>query len=660
MKLKFYLVLSCLVAGLRQTATAQTAADYALQLQASVQTAPPKITLSWRKIAGTTQYNLQRKTKAALVWTSLATTVDTFYNDATVTTDTTYEYRVFNTGSAAIGGGYVFAGINAPAIHEKGTLVMVVDTLIKNSCPNELSQFMKDLSADGWAILQHDVNRAMTDLMVKSLIKSDYSSQPDVKAVMLIGHVAVPYSGDLNPDAHPDHLGAWPADVFYGDMDGTWTDAGVTDTAASRPQNRNKPGDGKWDQTAIASAIELQVSRIDLSDMPAFAKSEADLMRSYFAKAHLYKMDSLYISRKAVIDDNFGAFSGEAFAANGWRNFPQLLSRNNIIAGDFISSLNDSAYQWGYGCGGGSYTSCGGVGVSADFTTNNQKGIFTMLFGSYFGDWDNQNNFLRAPLCSKEPALTSCWAGRPNWFFHHMALGENIGYSTRMTHNYNNSLYLPGNYMATAVHVALMGDLSLRSDYIKPARNILLNHRTKGGMDISWTSSPDAAVLGYYVYRAESMYGKYNRLSGLIPGTNYSDTAGKNALHYYMVRPVKLQTTPSGTYYNLGLGITDSATVTFPIPANIASAGLINATMLCFPNPSSGILNIYNHVNISKGKAVLSILDATGKLMIEKRFSLTQNEFTVSEDIGDFAGGIYFVQMKIEDKIVAVQKVIKQ
>jgi len=36
--------------------------------------------------------------------------------------------------------------------------------------------------------------------------------------------------------------------------------------------------------------------------------------------------------------------------------------------------------------------------------------------------------------------LTCCLAGRPHWFCHNMALGETIGYSTRLTMN-NSTLY---------------------------------------------------------------------------------------------------------------------------------------------------------------------------------------------------------------------------
>lgn len=659
MKLKFYMLAAIgLFSGLQKT-TAQTAADYAIQLEAKVQTAPPKINLSWRKIPGATNYTLQRKTKAALVWTTLAATVDTFHSDATIVGDSAFEYRVFNSVGTTTAAGFIYAGINAPAIHNKGTLILVVDTLFRDSCATEVKNLMKDLSADGWSIVRFNVNRTTPDSIIKKTIKQYYTSIPDVKSVLLLGHVAVPYSGNLNPDAHPDHLGAWPADVYYGDMDYDWTDLTVNSTVASRPQNKNIPGDGKWDQTGIPTVSELQIGRIDFANMPLFAKSEVTMMRNYLYKAHLYKMDSMYVSRTGLVDDNFGAFSGEAFAANAWRNFPQMIGRNNIKAADFITTLNDSAYQWAYGCGGGSYTSCGGVGTTTDFTTKRQKGIFTVLFGSYFGDWDSQNNFLRAPLCCSEPALTSCWAGRPNWFFHHMALGENIGYSSLITQNNGFNTYTPYGYMNTGVHIALMGDLSLRTDYIKPAKNLTITPAIKKGATIAWTASPDIDVIGYYVYRADSLYGKYAKLSGLIPGTSFNDTIGKDGLHYYMVRPSKLQSTPSGTYYNLGLGITDSATVSFPIPISIANVSSPSVELICFPNPANDVLNIYCNVNNYNDELTISLVDISGKTIRRSNHRVSQNELTVSENIGNLASGTYFVQLSINHQQMAIQKIIK-
>ena len=51
--------------------------------------------------------------------------------------------------------------------------------------------------------------------------------------------VTLPYAGNIAPDDHPNHKGAWPADVFYGEMNGTWTDESVNNIEAELLQPYN-------------------------------------------------------------------------------------------------------------------------------------------------------------------------------------------------------------------------------------------------------------------------------------------------------------------------------------------------------------------------------------------------------------------------------------
>ncbi|GAA4457131.1 T9SS type A sorting domain-containing protein [Rurimicrobium arvi] len=641
-------------------AFAQTAADYAIQVEANVRVAPAQVTLNWKRISGASSYTIQKKAKGAPAWSILASTTDSFYIDNSVASDSAYEYKIFSLGGIASAFGYIYAGINNPATHNRGSLLILCDTLFRDSCATEVARLMQDLSGDGWSVMRHDVSRSVPDSVVKKMIRADYTARPDLKAVLILGHISVPYSGDLNPDGHADHLGAWPADVYYADMSGTWTDATINDAAAARPENQNIPGDGKWDQNNPPAPPVLQVSRIDFNKMPAFLKTEAGLMKSYLNKAHAYKTGTLTVSHKAVVDDNFGAFGGEAFAANAWRNYPVMIGRNNIISGDLITTMKDSAYQWSYGCGGGSYTSSSGIGVSADFAAKNFKGIFVMMFGSYFADWDVQNNFLRAPLCAPEPALTSCWAGRPNWYLHHMAMGENIGYSVLTTQTMGGSVYVPGGYMAQAVHVALMGDLSLRTDYIKPAGSLTITTVPDKGATISWTASPDPDVIGYYVYRTDSLYGTYTRLSHLLTGTSYRDTTGVNGLHYFMVRPCKLQANPSGTYYNLGLGISDTATVSYPKPAAINEIALRTPSMICFPNPANSILTVHVNTNGVRGTGRLQLSDINGRTVMSETVYADKEELSVSLNISSLSAAYYLLTLDIPGTKPAVQKIVRQ
>lgn len=643
------------------SAFAQTTEDYAVELTATIQTAPAKISLKWKRLSDTTTYTVYKKNKSALAWGAVIATLpttDSTYTDAAVIVDSAYEYQIVadhHSGVTAwIAKGYIYAAVKNPAIHNRGALVLMIDSTFTDSCRADIHQLMKDLSGDGWQILRHDVARSLPDTEVKALITVDYLTTPNVKALLILGHVAVPYSGDQNPDGHPDHLGAWPADAYYAYLSDTWTDVSVNDISAGYTANQNIPGDGKWDQVGWASRSELQVSRIDFYDMPAFSATEVQLMRSYLTKDHRYKMDSLNIRHRGLISDNFGAMSGEAFATSGWRNFAPLMGIDSFSELPFIPSLNTESFQWAYGCGPGWFTSAGGIGTTTDFTTNNVNGIFTMLFGSYFGDWNVQNNFLRAPLCANVPALTCCWAGRPNWYFHHMALGENIGYSAWQSQNNDGNLYGPANIYGIHqwVHIALMGDLSLRTDYIKPVANINITHTVNHGANITWSPSPDAAVIGYYVYRADSEYGYYRKLSSLLTTTTFSDTVGYNGLKYYQVRPVKLQSTPSGNYYNLGVGVGDSATVSFP-PTSVPQETQ-ELTFSVFPNPAGNYINVGVN-SATSASATISIISITGAAyyVAAKQLHAGQNNYTLQ--VSDLSPGMYFVKINSREKVVVAK-----
>jgi hypothetical protein len=632
-----------------QATQAQTVADYAVQLQAQVQQSPPRITISWKSFTNTLTYDVYRKAKGSGTWTNIAnlSSADTFYHDNNVIIDSAYEYHVIKNGSGINALGYIYAGIAAPPIHHRGGILLIVDSTFTTTCQDELSRLMRDIRGDGWQVHRVDVLRTLPVPDVKALIVNTRQANPNLNAVLLVGHIAVPYSGNIFPDGHtPQHEGAWPADVFYGDIDGMWTDNLVNITVATRAENDNIPGDGKWDQSHLPSDLELQVGRIDFANMSAFSKTEVQMMKSYLNREHSYKMDSISVMKRGLVDDNFGAFSGEAFAANAWRNFSPLVGRDSIKSADFVPSLNSSSYQWAYGCGAGSYTSCNNVGTTANFTTNNVNAIFVMLFGSYFGDFDAPNCFLRAPLCSNTPALTSTWAGRPNQFHHQMALGEHIGYSTLQSQNNYGAIYGPSNVGARWIHQSLMGDLTLRTDYIKPPGKPSITSSATTGTTITWTASPDAGVIGYYVYRSSSEYGLYKRRSGMISGTLFVDSFGSNGTQFYMVRAVKLQETPSGKYYNLSIGNVESGYAEyFGFDLDVQEIAGSDLDVTIYPNPSTERLNIVIH-NATASKASITIHDLNGKTIYSSVTEVSEHGAVMSPEIGHLPAGLYLVEVQ--------------
>lgn len=527
---------------------AQVAADAAVQVSATVSKTPvPTITLAWPANAASTGFTVYRKAYSATTWgTPLASLPGTAtgYPDATVSIGVAYEYWVASAGTA-FGTGYLAAGIELPLVEARGKVILVVDATFTTTLASELSRLERDLEGDGWTVLRHDVGRTDAVPSVKALIHADYAADPtNVKSVFLFGHVPVPYSGAIAPDGHPDHYGAWPADMYYGDMDGVWTDTfDYTSTVAGR--QHNAPGDGKFDQSSAPSSIELQVGRVDLANMPAFApKTELDLLRQYLNKDHNFRQRLVTAQRRGLIDDNFGYFGGEAFAASGWRTFAAFFGAANVHALDWFTTLATQSYLWAYGCGGGWYQGAGGVGSTSNFAATDTQAIFTMLFGSYFGDWDTQDNFLRAPLATPTYGLTDAWSGRPHWFFHHMGMGETTGYSTKVTQN-NSGTYAGG--YGPEIHIALMGDPTLRMHVLAPPSAL---QATPGSTTtlLQWAPSPDP-VLGYDVYRLTGPAGPLVRVNGpLVTGTSY--TAPSSAGETWAVRAVHLETSGGGTYFN--------------------------------------------------------------------------------------------------------------
>ena len=531
-----------------------------VQLSTEVTANPPRITLRWLKDPDATVYSVFRKAKTATSWGGALASLpkdSTSYVDMNVEVGKTYEYRVAKSSAIVPGSGYVFSGINVPAQEWKGSILLLVDSTVSKQLGPEIDTWKSDLGNEGWNVLQFVPGTRQTVVEIRAKIADFKRIQPDLKSVFILGHVKVPYSGNLNPDGHPDHMGAWPSDTYYADIDGLWTDITEDNSVASRQANKNVPGDGKFDQSVIPSDADLEVGRVDFYDMPAFSKTEIQLLRNYLNKNHLWRTGQIKAERRGIVQDNFN-FQNEAFGQSGIKNFNTFFGPNNVYYESYRDSLIKKSYLWSFGAGGGNYSGASGISSTGNMVTDSLQTVFTFLFGSYFGDWDSQNNFLKSALGSGT-VLTDAWSGRPLWAVHHMGLGEHIGYSTRLTMN-NSSTYTAG-YGARGVHIALMGDPSLSMFPWKGSATLDL---VESGphVDLKWRTVAEATE-GYTVYRKTEGNTAFDVLARNVKDTIYRDKCLYPGFKYeYMVRASKLETTPSGSFYNLSSGIRNSLSKT--------------------------------------------------------------------------------------------------
>ncbi|MBK9985237.1 MAG: hypothetical protein IPP15_23305 [Saprospiraceae bacterium] len=623
--------------------------DYSVLTSATVMTNPVQITVSWVNDANALSYSIDKKLPADTSWSHLASLSGSTnnYNDNAVSAGTIYEYRVVKTTPLVTGYGYVYSGINIPAPDTRGTLLLAVDTIFTIPLLTEISQLKSDLIGDGWKVVQKNFASVTKDSIVKNWVISQYNLPgANVKSLLIIGHFAIPYSGNFAPDGHAERIGAQPADVYYADIDGSWTDNTVATNNTGNIYTPNIPNDGNWDQSVIPSSAELQVGRIDMHSMTGFALSEVDLIRQYLNKNHAYRHKIINPARRALLNSHLDN-SLPPTSAVAWRSFAPMLGSTNIAAINtngcagnntcnvFMDSLQTHSYLWTYMAGGGSDTSCASpVFTSSKCISTNINTVFMQLYGSYFVEWakggisTTTNHLLRAPLANAGMPLTTCWTGgSPRWYFHHMGLGESIGYSTLQSQN-NKGIYDPGNnQLLGGVHMVLMGDPSLRLHMVYPVTNLTAT-QTETSIQLNWAASIDNNILGYNVYRADTMVGNFVRLNpSVIAATQYIDSFPSLLTNnVYMVRALKSETTPSGSYQNMseGIFITKPVVTTFTFSGN--GAWSISGNWINSLKPPSTLPAGYSIV-IDPVPGGECVLDSTQHISSGAHFSITPGKY---------------------------------
>lgn len=533
-----------------------------VQLTAEVSDDPPSITLHWFPRTGTTNYRIYKKDPLATGWGAIAETLDgaeTSWTDSDIEPGKLYQYRVQRVNSEGGGNGYIHSGLDYEVPPIAGKLLIALDTTQVRKSDAFFITYLDDLVREGWQFQVLEVDRTAPTHIIKEQITEAWNMAGlKPRALFLVGRVPVPYSGYIFPDGHGpgsgNHNGAWPADPYYADIDGSWTDISINDETANDPRNRNVPGDGKWDQSSIPSDVELETGRVDFSNLPAFALTERELLEAYFKKNHAFRTQQFIPQYRGLIENNFAGFT-EGFGQNGLRNFTAMFGVEETHYRDY-DMVKDESYLWVYGCGAGNYQGASGIANTNGFAQDSIQAVFTMHFGSFFGDWDSpSNNFLKAALGSGT-ILTNAWAARPNWFFYPMAMGETIGYCYSLSLNNSASLHDPG-FSARGVHMALLGDPTLRLYPVAPASNLMLEE-TDMGIRLSW-DGPGEDVAGYHVFRFSDDDKAFVQINeSMIPEKQFTDPCPLDGLNSYMVRAVHRTTSASGRFLHSSPGVVGS------------------------------------------------------------------------------------------------------
>ena len=665
--------------------------DHILFYNISIDTSTsPSISIKWKTTDDTKNIRIAKKRK----------TDDSFGNYQAFITDKTinewkdsnvvkgieYEYSIEQFKDSCSAYAFFSAGIDIPLIEYRGRILLLIDSTVYEPLYNEINKLIEDICGDGWQVQIRLTPRAETFNkdkveIVKNIILEELNHPDSLRTIFLIGRVPVPYSGNYATDGHiPEHCGAWPCDGFYQSFAKTmndtsvykWTDSKVTSTIAEDERNWNIIDDGKFDNDLFPRNLTLECGRVDMYNLPLFKKDEIELLKQYFNQNHLYRNNLLNFKKNAIINDYFGMYSKyEVFAANGWMNAISLFGQNNIDTFDFKTALLHDKYLFSYASGPGSYTACQNA-VSTEYLASEggYNTIFSFLFGSWFGDWDNKNNLMRSMLAATPPALTCSWSARPYWYIHQMAFTETIGYSALLTQN--NSSF--GTYISNSqrghkgIHISLLGDPTLRINNITPITDANavfdMNDNTQPPyIKLSWKYD-DKEIEGFNIYKAKSMFDKFTRINSeiikdyeIIDNNIFLDSV------IYQIRVVKKETSINGTYYNQSIGkFITVPTISIPSKENTITACVIpnpvqdyiNLVVSALPNKLLTI-SLYDLLGNNYGEIYNNILNDSDILI---RFNI--NSISSLTNNLNISSGTYYLVLNQDDKKLILPIVISR
>jgi len=166
----------------------------------------------------------------------------------------------------------------------KGCLAVVVNYDLYASLKVSIDQYIQDLAYEGYYATAYKV-KGGKPAELRAFLKS---KMPIVGAVM-VGSLPVAWF-EMADDFHGP--AEFPCDLYYMDLDGTWTDA---------------DGDGKFSAHPAKVAPEIWVGRLWT---PTSGGNDAVLLNDYFRRNHLFRKGQFGASNTglAFVDDDWTGF----------------------------------------------------------------------------------------------------------------------------------------------------------------------------------------------------------------------------------------------------------------------------------------------------------------------------------------------------------------
>jgi hypothetical protein len=318
-------------------------------------------------------------------------------------------------------------------------IAVVVEDGLYPSIKTKLQRLIAGLQAEGWTVL---LNRfgAGTPQNLRSYFRtrSREITKGGLAGALLIGDIPyVIYELNQTWDGTYYEYEDFPCDLFYMDVDGSWSDA-KTDGVV-------QPGNGKYDTRSGDIGLEIWVGRMRTANLSCLG-AEAAVLNNYFEKDLAYRAGKLVTAPAALVynDDDWGGM-----ATGDQTNMKKILSNAPAVgdaeattAADYktrrlpanLEFIATRSHGWpgGHGYYRNSKADFESV-VCGDYQTINPKALFYSFFVCSGCDFAVPDNLGGVAAFNKQSGLLAYGSTKTGgiWadglFFDTLAAGGSFG-----------------------------------------------------------------------------------------------------------------------------------------------------------------------------------------------------------------------------------------
>ncbi len=223
----------------------------------------------------------------------------------------------------------------------KGRVCLVVADAAYGEIASAVDVYRQDLEAEGYGVVAYELVSGTAESL-RGLLKDLYDEPASLVGAVFIGDVPyVIYELVESFAGEPPHYEDFPCDLYFMDLDGTWQDVGEGGVGA---------GNGRYDLHSGEVGLEIWTCRIDASGLPDLG-DEADVLRNYFEKDHLYGTGGMPVERRALIylDDEYAYLgpsdSDYAAAVYSESGIELVIDPETTTRSDYLSRLATQGYE---------------------------------------------------------------------------------------------------------------------------------------------------------------------------------------------------------------------------------------------------------------------------------------------------------------------------